>query len=62
MYKIIRWGWFTTPAPNVNIECFRGKVVKYRYATKNKINPYLIILFEKNDNNNLLCCSAAFTE
>ena len=47
MYKIIRWGWFTTPAPNVNIECFRGKVVKYRYATKNKINPYLIILLEK---------------
>ena len=35
----------TTPPPVKN-EGFRCKGVKYRFASKNKINPYLIILFD----------------
>ena len=37
----------TPPPSNVQIEGFYGKGVKYRSASKNRINPYLIILFEK---------------
>jgi len=40
--------YLTPPPPTImNIKGFGGKGVKYRYASKMKINPYLIILFKQ---------------
>ena len=58
-FQNYQMGWFTTPPPPPRKkEGFRCKGVKYRSASKNETNPYLIILhvFEKNDTCVIITC------
>ena len=49
VFKIIRWAGPLPHAPTriIKVEGFGGNGVKFRSASENKINPYLIILFKK---------------